>query len=157
MPRVRPSKDKYKKKKKKKKKLRTCVQKIPVRELPGSLGVRTQHFHCCSPGSNPGLRTKIPHQAAACSGKKKKKKKKKKKRKRKEKRNLKGNFQSKRRYFIHTHTHTHTLPRIHIPNTHFFKCSQINKTKDNPIQKKTKKKNPLQTFHKRIYQGPIHV
>ena len=34
--------------------------------------VRTRHFHCCSPGSIPGLGTKIPHQATAYHSQKKK-------------------------------------------------------------------------------------
>ena len=34
-------------------------------EFPGGLVVRTQHFHCCSPGSIPGLGTEIPHLATA--------------------------------------------------------------------------------------------
>lgn len=40
--------------------------------------VRIDCFHCCGPGSTPGLETEIPHQAALHHGKKK----------RKEKRNL---------------------------------------------------------------------
>ena len=36
--------------------------------------VRTQCFHCCDPGSIPGLETETPHQAATHQKKKKKKK-----------------------------------------------------------------------------------
>ena len=44
-------------KKKKKKKELTSV-------FPGDLVVRIQRFHHCGPGSNPHLRTEIPHQDA---------------------------------------------------------------------------------------------
>ena len=48
------------------------LQKSFSREFCGSLVVRILHFHCCSPGSLPGLGTEIPHQAAACQIKRKK-------------------------------------------------------------------------------------
>ena len=37
------------------------------REFPGALAVRIRCFHRCGPGSTPGLRTEILHQAAAAS------------------------------------------------------------------------------------------
>ena len=49
------------KKKKKKKKI--------AREFPGGLVVRIQGFHCCIPGSIPGLGTEIPHHMAAKNNK----------------------------------------------------------------------------------------
>ena len=43
----------------------TCHTEISqIWEFPGGLMVRIQHFHCCGPGSIPGLGTEIPHQAA---------------------------------------------------------------------------------------------
>ena len=41
---------------------------IQMREFPGGLVVRTQHFHHCGLGTIPSLRTEVPHQAAAHYG-----------------------------------------------------------------------------------------
>lgn len=41
-------------------------------EFPDGLVVRTWHFHFCGPGSILGLRTEIPHLAAALHGQKQK-------------------------------------------------------------------------------------
>ena len=38
--------------------------------FPGGPALRTRRFHCCDPGSIPGLGTEISHQAAACCGQK---------------------------------------------------------------------------------------
>ena len=39
-----------------------------TQELPGGPAVKAPRFHCCTPGSVPGLGTEIPHQAAAGCG-----------------------------------------------------------------------------------------
>ena len=50
-------------------------------EFPG-LVVRNQCFHCCSPGSIPGLGTEMAHQTPACCSQRGRKEKKKRDRQR---------------------------------------------------------------------------
>ena len=49
-----------------------CLAKTHHREFPDGLVIRIQLFHHCEPGSIPGLRTEIPHQADAHGSQKKK-------------------------------------------------------------------------------------
>ena len=48
-----------------------CVSETS--QAGSGLGGRTWRFHCCSPGSSPGLGTEIPHQAGARRCQKRKK------------------------------------------------------------------------------------